>query len=558
MGTVIHTAIRKGSLRLLRLFLFCCLSGLLSYPLQAQYTPQNDIITPKSPQNSGRFLFSSLWKATDTTEADILPKIIYPYIPITDYLNKIGTGTGGDAPNMGVVEGTVLTIAQAFKTKGTAGTSGQSFWTLTYTFIALVLLLNGMMTGIAISQGRKEFGKSGFNFVFKATFSIFLVTAVCPNIPTTLIAFTNYTTQGLSNWYYQTKNKADNANLLKNIYEQKANIGIQQSAAIVDVVMRILTDRYAESQPAIIKQFSEAILNDPQIQSYWSQALKDKELKDLESGMKSEKFKGWEEINDEIARLASKRPSDTLVLCKRHLESILKGQTGDQKAEQEILEYILKGPQNLDLTSTGTPSKIIKANAYITFVYLSLSIWGAGFASCVWVLLFACPEDWNFNGILYTGLKTLIGIVLTGSLVAVYISASFMHTNVTNSTTNEVVSHFLESLVTPAQGTLSFWDTGIIPKIKQAVGGHTLDQVILGLLILTAPAQAAGMIQGGNAIADKAKEAMNASGASGTGIGGLVGENKGTSGASLNNGSNLANTLSRTNMSQKFGPSDPN
>ena len=244
-----------------------------------------------------------------------------------------------------------------------------------------------------------------------------------------------------------------------------------------------------------------------------------------------------------------------------------------KKAPPEVLKALMETPKGLDLTGIVYPAKLVRTYAYIAFAYLALSIWGMGFASLVWTLLYALPEEWNLGGVLFSGIRGGLTIVLSCILISIYLGAGL---NKADSEAEKLIKENPSGLdVWYAAGASALsgaknwaWDLFTVPwKIGKAfwngaktvaggggVGsamgqflgwatGMTLEQFMIGMLILTAPAQAAMMVKGANGIGEKAGNALNAQGASSQSVAGFLGQQTGGSGATAASGHSAADIM---------------
>jgi hypothetical protein len=98
---------------------------------------------------------------------------------------------------------------------------------------------------------------------------------------------------------------------------------------------------------------------------------------------------------------------------------------------------------------------------------------------------------------------------------------------------------------------------GALARAAQAITGMSMQSVIVGLLIFTAPAQAALMIKGGNGIAEHAKSAMHGSGAADPSAASYAGFHGQSSGAKLDGGFSMGGVMQNRapDVWQNLGPS---
>ena len=199
-----------------------------------------------------------------------------------------------------------------------------------------------------------------------------------------------------------------------------------------------------------------------------------------------------------------------------------------------------------------------------------------------WVMIYSLPEEWNMGGILFSGIKGGLTILLTVVLVSIYMGASLNWTEVKAEKITTDVPSGLSVMFERAKNVLSAnveavsswaglpWKAADLIKnvlLGASVGdiagqalssffGLTMEQFIIGMLILTAPAQAAMMVKGANGVGESAAKALNANGAAGQGAGGIFGTQAGGTGVTAGSNASAASIMNARGDNRSWmGPS---
>lgn len=497
--------------------------------------------------NAGKEYFTPV---TKNSENKILPDVIYPFLPSGSILANVLASEARKAPDVGAVEGTVIFLAQTFMGKSNGSQTGLILWQIAMVTIIGGLLISSFLTFQAISQGKKGIGEGLIAFVTKLVLTIVLFTFVVPNVPSSLIGVSNVITAQIDNWFTDVNapgggNRLDalEAVFLVKMYNSQS-AAAATAATMATTARQTLNDARGE---AIANSFK----NDPKIKAAldsnfsaeWAQ-VRNKFNKVTATGSKKASGESIKEVNELIAKLAENQVNTVMNRMSEIIDqnvgspsSLLNpGSTGDA----ELKNQMLAAPQTIDYSKFSYPARLIQTYTYIAFVYLSLSIWGMGFGALIWVMMYSFPEEWNMGNLLVAGFKGAIGVILGIVLVTIYVTASVQYSKQEAEKGALGVAADIASFL----GGVAMWapaalfggggsppDVGnLVVRMFSSATGMTTDQFIMGMLILTAPAQAALIVKGGNGVAESAKNAMNNQGASSGSIGGMMGAWGGSSG----------------------------
>jgi hypothetical protein len=394
------------------------------------------------------------------------------------------------------------------------------------------LLLSGFLVFQGVSQGKKQPGEAIVGFLTKMAMVFILFTFVCPNVPRMLLGISNEITVGIDEWFHRTGSATGDNALAQSIWSTKMWAG--HSAGQLGNDSKIAN--------AVGYNFPES----------------DKVLKQTIDDMTANGA-SFADINATISAQAQSFSVTVLGEVKKVAEEVLSQNSTNKAADMAQLDSIMKASQGQDLSKFTYPGKVIGTAAYISFSYLAISIWGMGIASLIWVMIYSMPEEWNMNGILYSGGKAGIGVVLAIILISIYITASLGYAD---SKAIAKATQDGHDFWVKAQAAFSYtgvaqlysagsavWDAihngvgSVVGKAIAAFTGFTLEQFMIAMLILTAPAQAAAIVKGGNGIAEHAKNAMAAQGASSSSLSGMAGMRGGMSGASLGGGQTASSIM---------------
>jgi hypothetical protein len=524
--------------------------------------------------NAGSQYFNSL---TKHSPGSVVPDVVYPFLPSGDILDNILASEARKAPDVGAVEGSIVFLAQTFAGKGTS--TGVWLWNLGMITIIGGILLSGFLTFQAVSQGRKGIGEGIVGFLTKMVLCIVLFTFVVPNVPSSLIGLSNIITAEIDNWFVGTPgggggNRTDaiEAVFKARMYAAQA-AAAATAATMAGTAKQTLKDARGD---AVARRFaSDPVIRakvDSNMSAEWNE-VRQQFNRITQGGSAGTSGESIKEVNELISEKANTLVTDVMA----RMTQIIGEEVGNPAAsgspsstgDQELINQMSAAPQTIDYSKFTYPTRLIQTYTYIAFVYLSLSIWGMGFGALVWVALYALPEEWNMGNLLVSGFKGGIAVILGIVLVTIYVCASVQYTKVEAdkgilSTAGEIAA-FLGQIVSYNFQGMFMGGGGSPPNVGNfvvnmlsGVTGMTTDQFIMGMLILTAPAQAALIVKGGNGVAESAKNALNNQGASSGSISSMMGNWGGSSGVNQSGlwGSSIqASTQNRSdNIRAGFGP----
>lgn len=488
-----------------------------------------DTIETDPYENSGGGLFDGI-KAPNGA---ILPQAVYPYLPSDSTFWM--SGDMKNAPDIGAIESAIIFLAKVFVGEDQGGADGKILWTIARAVVVFGIMLSGYLTFKAVAQGKKGPGEAGLAFVIKCILCIIMLTYVCANIPPVLIGLSNAVTKSVSSWF-----GGGQADALKTVFDTKMNAAHAASLAMHSKLLESLQvqpDQYKTSvarnivgvfQPEADRLFITQRAAD------WN-TIKQKHAKGATNM----------DINAEISSMARQKVSQLTQLTMNTAAKTLKTMTDDEQVEQYMTQEVFRAAQGVDVTGLSYPDKAIRMYGYMAFAYIGLSIWGLGIASLIWVMLYALPEEWNMGDILFTGLKACFAVVLTVILITIYMSAATKQIEKDVDSISTLNETWTETLVNAAKGTGSaaasfasnITDPGAMwARTMGFFTGLSLQSIFIGMLILTAPAQAAAMLKGGNGIAEHAKTGMTNSGMSSSSMAGTFGVQGQSSGARVGGG----------------------
>jgi hypothetical protein len=567
----------------LRLALLATFLHVLAYTVSAQGTIQTD---PTKNSNSFQSqVFAPFYNLTKTEPTAILPNVVKPFVPAGNYLDSFGTGTGGKPPDIGAVETIVVFLAQAFTgttnpgraESGNAGATGYRLWQLTLIGTVAGLLLSGLFVFRDISAGKLSISDGAMPLLGKTLFAMILFQYVCPNVPLLLIATTNAITQDISGWVSKAGAENPETIMIQSVYLTRVHEGAAQAQAIIYNIEDTIKNTYDTNDPRV-KQilydiWSDPELNDANNQNIGPDSSYQKDLNAILLRAKDQKTT-WFDTNQAIGKAGTGRPIRAIKRLSELTEGFLAKMTDSGVADPVIKKYLLEAPRTLDLTATAWPSRAVTHAAFAAFVFMSLSIWGMGFASIIWVMLYSMPKEWDMGGILYAGFRRGLIIVLACAFQTIFIALSLTYQQdiIANSRKTMVTYHNYQAGAYAGMGGIN-WGTRYVtsevdtdptsndsPKfqlkslltgdfmgaISRAMTGNTVEQYIIVILILGSGKIAAEIVKGANGIADTAKEAMNAGGASSRGFYGLIGASR--SAGDIDRGNSTASSAWRKNI----------
>jgi hypothetical protein len=475
--------------------------------------------------NKGRYLIDSLMESTSTSYLELLPKIVKVYVPDGGFIDR-RNNVGETAPNIGGLETAILYLAQAFQCEARTGSTGTMMWTLAVTGMYAGLLMSTWMAYKDVTLGKSGIGETVFNTTIKLGVCGILMGWICPILPVTLIALTNSITKDIGAWYSPNNTGKDDLQLLRANYYTAVSIGLAQANSILYNVNNIV--HTSPNQTGIAK-FDADIKANKKISSLYEKATHDAEIKEIDALFRSKTT--YSDLRAKISTMATLRPKTMLNELTIITRAFLNGQNNTltakrpsntmsayqtaldaaKAADEKKLQAIFNPLTKIDLSMTRYPSKVVTTAAYTAFAFTGISIWGLGFGSIIWVMLYSFPKDFGLDGVLFQGIKTFLTILLSVVLITIYITASLSHQEATTIDWLEKSWIFLSSF--------NPFSASPISKIIGQTNGNTLDQMYMAILIGSAPAQAAGIVKGANAVAEKAKEALAGSGIGNTGAG---------------------------------------
>lgn len=529
--------------------------------------------------NDGQVIRTGL----NVTDGAILPNIVYPFVPSGNALQNWGAKDVRSASDIAALEAVIIFMAQTFSAKTSVHaktkSTGQMLWSLSVYFSVFGLMLSSFFLFRAVAQGKKGPGEAIVSLVLKFTVVLMMFIMICPNLPPILIGLSNYVTQGIDGWFSYTtasgKPSNKGSDLLLQTYQTKMTAGCAAGAVMLADILDAVNEM-AANDPTMVKaaiEISAAAAADPDIMD-----ATNKDNQYITNGLADVMAaftmgKSVYDINRVISEAAKLPPSIVAKQMQKIIRNVL-NKNAPNSPPEPIIEAIVKAPQGSDLSSFVYPDRLIGTYAYIAFTYLSLSIWGMGFASLTWVIIYSMPEEWNMSGILYTGFKGALTILLSIILVTIYMGAGLNWSNVKTKKISTDIPTLVEGKIAQVKsigstvgGAISaagngLWRIGkmfatlgtgggvgeVIPQLVSSFTGMTLEQFMIGLLIVTAPAQAGMMVKGANGVGESAAKALSAQGASGQGLAGMLGMQGGGSGATLG-----ANTSAQSIMSSRSG-----
>lgn len=498
--------------------------------------------------NKGSPFFSDI---TKNSKNQVVPNVVYPFLPSGSILDNVLASEARKAPDVGAVEGTVIFLAQTFVGKGSS--TGEWLWKIAMVAIIAGILMSGFLTFQAVSQGRKGIGEGITGFLTKLILSIILFTFVVPNVPSSLLGLTNIITAQIANWFTDNPGGAGGSRLdaLEAVFKSKMYASQAAAAATAATMAGTAKQTLRDARgDAVAARFnSDPVIRgvlDSNMSAEWSE-VRAKFNSVTAGGTAKASGESVKEVNSLISKLANEQVTKVMERMTKIIDEEV-GETGggtpSSTGDEELKNQMAAAPQSIDYSKFTYPTRLIQTYTYIAFVYLTLSIWGMGFGALVWVTIYSFPEEWNMGNLLTSGFKAGIAVILGVVLVTIYVSASVQYTKVESEkgildVAREATS-FLGQVASWSMGfgSLLFGSGGgsgpnvgnFVVNMLSGVTGMTTDQFIMGMLILTAPAQAALLVKGGNGIAESAKNAMSNQGASSGSIGSMMGNWGGSSG----------------------------
>jgi len=524
--------------------------------------PRNQIQTD-SYDNRGSKLFSGIIsRDSKTGKGSILPKIVYPYLPSGDAIQNLTANNVSSAPDIGAAEATIVFLANAFQARAGSGgpsATGAWIWRLAVYMAFIGIMLSSWLIWQAVMQGKKGPGEAIMAMLTKVIVVVALMTFVVPNVPPMLIGICDRITSQIDNWFTGGSG-AGGMQLVKTTFDTKMGQGQSAAIAVAARLTGAIRDGMPDQRGARIIQ---RIQNDSQIEKALNGDYSDQWdivrgiYDDATDGGGATNGKSIKDINAQIALSAVGLATTVAERIKYHVDreigigtAAAAAAPGSKTAgDEEIKNQIGRALEGVDFSGLVYPGRILATYAYTAFIYLAISIWGMGFGALIWTALYALPEEWNMGGALFAGIKGGIAVILGMTLVTIYIAAGVHWTDAESTAaiarnSGNWLNYLgnLASLFTVPGIAVGAADLGatiasvatspgaLISKVFGEYMGMTPDQFIIGTLILSAPAQAAMIVKGGNGIAESAKTALNAQGASTASIGAMAGNWGGSAG----------------------------
>jgi hypothetical protein len=520
--------------------------------------------------NRGSDFFSGIYSRHAGTGAGaILPRVVYPYLPSGDAIQNLTANNVSSAPDIGAVEATIVFLANAFQARSGSGgpsASGIWIWRLAVYMCFFGILLSSYLIWQAVMQGKKSPGEGLITMLTKVIVVVALITFIVPNVPPMLIGICDRMTSQIDDWFTGGSG-ADGRQLVKTTFNLKMGQGQSAALAVAARLTGAIRDGMPDDRGArIIDRIqNDRAINDALGGNYSQQWRQVEMIYDRATGRSGAAVSGAsiKDINAQIALSAVSLATTVAERIKFHVDREIGIGTaagaaapGSKTAgDEEIKNQIGRSLEGIDFSGLVYPGRILATYAYTAFIYLAISIWGMGFGALVWTALYSMPEEWNLGGVLFAGFKGGIAVVLGMALVTIYIAGG-VHWSDAEATASvarnsgnwvrylgAVASWF--SIPGIAVGTYDLLSTAtsvasspgaFISKVFGEYMGMTPDQFIIGMLIVSAPAQAAMLVKGGNGIAESAKNALNAQGASTGSIGAMMGNWGGSAGVNASGG----------------------
>jgi hypothetical protein len=500
---------------------------------------QSMSISTDAYDNNGTALMAPIKPKEDKA---LLPHVMKSYIPTGGFTSNIGGGANiANAPDIGMVEKVLIYLAQAFQAKD--GGTGSMLWKISMAVTYIGLLLSGFLTFQAVSQGRKSPAEGLVAIITKIVITLVLFSYVVPNVPPMLIGLSDQITDGVDTWFNGAAGSAGNAagtsssiDAMQQIFYSKRSLARTAALRKINTLLgdaAVQLDQDPRGQ-AIINQIKSELDNSGSVIG-----------KNIDKGQDATE---WAAIKSKADSNAGVGDINNLISgsCGALLESVVKelnvivnnNMAGNlSQGDQVIKAHLASGITQSDISPFTYPGRLEAAEAYTAFAYLAISIWGMGIAALVWMMLYALPEEWQMGGVLFSGLKAGMAVVLAIVLVSIYVTATLTtntaQTAAANTSALSGVKDFISGL---ASGASAVWNPGSWWKNITSGLSHILNEnLIMGALIMTAPAQAAAMVKGANGIAEHAKNAVQT--AAGQGVAGAFGTHNASSGATAASGS---------------------
>jgi hypothetical protein len=505
----------------------------------------------------------------------ILPNIIYPYLPAGGWIDNLNSPEIGNAPNIGAVEKIVLYLVRGFTGKNTAKGSTEVFWGLTISFVTFGILLSGFLGFQGVSQGKKKPGEFLMSYVMKIFMCVMMLTMITPSIPIILIGLTNVVTEGVSQWFGYSSAQGTLSSAEKNksaysLYHSKLAAAHATNAKLLggylEQVQKTIDDKDPHMQKVMLR-FVGNMKADPNVKlalgwkhdrktymemtwpGIWKMVMKDN--------------KSTQEVNEKMSKNAQDAVSMFINAQEAHLSEAFDFYSAESDpGADSIRQTIASATENIDISGFAAPSRMLQSYAYIAFVYMAIGIWGLGYGGLVWTIIYSMPEEWNLGGVLVSGFKAGLAVVLSGMLIGIYLSAGLVFSlnqdakmiksigEETMSVVNDAYSG-IEKAKDTVVGVVgaAFSPGDFFASLASQFSNNLMEHFMLGALIVSAPAQAAGLIRGANAIGESAGRALTAGGGAGQGLFSRAsGHQHGSSGATAGTAGQTSTAIHRPSI----------
>jgi len=455
-----------------------------------------------------------LTKDMDKTKA--IPDVVRQYAPSGSMLERVGFGTTVGSPGEpAIMEKILATLIQA-----TRDTSNKpNIWTFAMVFSFFGMLLSGFLTFKAISAGQEQLGVGALKWVGKVAIILIMINMVASAMPVVLINMCD----AIAGDKFATEqaNTKEGEGAATAIGERQVagwfEISKQWFLHSITTLNLINADGEGEGEgegnntaQSIADAYVEAIKA-----AGWPTGVAEQELEEAISQNKESATETLSEALDRVAKEQFSRFADTFT-------GEIRKNMQQQGASEETINRVI-APPKVNMQGISLPPQIIRTAAYVATFYIVISIWSLPIAILIWTCIFSLPKQWGMGDILYSGIKISIGVILTCLLVTIYINGTL---------TSEIELGLMERVAEASQKVATAYLKGSLLGVgKLIIGGDlgtetqflnmgyiltgtTLPLLISSVLIITAPLQAAAIVKGGNGIAESAKTAMMAGGAS--------------------------------------------
>lgn len=459
-----------------------------------------------------------------------LPHIIEVLVPSSAGINRAGQGAELNGPNAGAVLTIIYALMDASQAKGDAG---KAIWRLAIGLTVLGIALTGFLTFKKVTAGKMGPGEALSSWLGKTILSMLLISVVASHMPYMLVKICDDITGGTNPPAQLEQGQKDTVDAMI------ASVGAQFDAVLYDNVVSaagVIAKAAENPDSGITLKTKEEI-----IPALWNGVISTTQSMKDNSGQMNAAIGGRfsfsrlkqtlfdpnngtygvsiEDINNAIVKSASeayvKARQDIAKNARRILQLPEDGSKPAANAKGEANWEALgkaMAPRPINGAAIARPSGVIKMAAYITLVYVAIGIWCLPLAILFWAALSAFPTDW-FSGLLFSGMKVVLGIILTVFLAATFISAGINQTIAKASQLERLGTGVMDlgKSIVGAGGNAG----GNIMNFALWWSNTTMEEMAITVLILGSPLMAAGIMKGSNGIAETAKKAMLAGGAYG-------------------------------------------